>query len=351
MKKLLVVGAALLALLTAGCTSSGSTSTSSGSSGDSSSAQGLPDNAQPQDVAQFVADKLKGKKVYYAAGAAGFPLADVWRNSFQQAFDQLGVEFKTNDAQTDPQKLVQNAQTLLNGQPDVLILHNLDLTNTANIVKQAQSQGVYTIVINLASVQQSDAFVGGNFTVTQAALAQRVVDDCKAKGQNKVAMIKGFASDGVSVISDEAWRKTFGDAGFTIVSDQAGQYDATKARDIANTVMQQNPDLCAFIGTWDNMMIGAANAVSQAGRTGQIGVYTTDASEVACKAIQDGSMTAAIDYGVTSFGPVAVALTQYFLESGIPAGQHKTAVYGRYAVIDKSNLDTAQGACYSGAAF
>jgi ribose transport system substrate-binding protein len=349
MKKLLVVGATLLALLAAGCTSSGSSSTSAG--GDASSAQGLPDNAQPQAVAQFVADKLKGKKVYYAAGAAGYPQADAWLNSLRQAFEQLGVEFRTNDAQADPQKLVQNAQTLLNGKPDVLILHNLDLTNTANIVKQAQSQGVYTIVINLASVQQSDAFVGGNFNVTQAALAQRVVDDCKAKGQNKVAMIKGFASDGVSVISDEAWRKTFGAAGFNIVSDQAGQYDATKARDIANTVMQQNRDLCAFIGTWDMMMIGAANAVAQAGLAGKVGVYTTDASEVACKAIQDGTMTAAIDYGAASFGPVTVALTQYLLESGIPAGRHKTAIYSRYTVIDKSNLDKAQGACYTGAAF
>ena len=345
-RRLLLGVAMAFVVALGGCTSTGPTPTSSsGASGDSG---GLPDTANPKEVAKYVHNTLKGKKVYYSAGGSGFPLQDVWLNTFKESFKQLGIEFKANDAQADPQKLVQNAQTFINQDPDVLILHNQDLTNAASLIKEAQAKGIYVIVINLASVAQSDAFVGGNFGPAQTALAERMATDCKAAGQTDVAIIQGWSSDGLSVQAVEAWKSVFKKQGLDVVSEQAGQYDPTKAFNIATTVMQQHANLCGFIGAWDSMMIGAANAVEQAGKVGDVRVYTSDASIVACDAIKKGTMTAAVDYGVMSYGPTIVALTEYLLESGMKAGQNKTAVFAKYTVVDLTNMDTSQGSCYTG---
>ena len=51
-----------------------------------------------------------------------------------------------------------------------------------------------------------------------------------------------------------------------VVSNQAADWDATKAKNIAATVIQQNPDLCAIIGFWDVMDVGTAAAIKESGK-------------------------------------------------------------------------------------
>jgi ribose transport system substrate-binding protein len=333
----------------AGC---GSTTGSSPAAGGSDAkaavaSGGLPALAKPDEVTAFVGKSMKGKKIAWAAAAAGFPLLDMWTGTLQSQLEQLGADFKHNQAGADPQKLVQNAQTLLNEKPDLLILHNQDVSNAQQLIQSAAKAGVYVITVNLMSIAQSDGFVGADWTGSQTALAERMAADCKSKGKTEAAIITGFGSDGGSVLSDTAYKKVFAANGIKVVSDQQGQYDPTKARDIANTVMQQHPGLCGIIGTWDSMMIGAANAVKQAGKSGQVGVYTSDSSIDACKGLADGSMTAAVDYGATEMPAKIVALAQYLLESGIKPGTVRTAVFSRYKVIDKDSYKNDPGACYT----
>jgi ribose transport system substrate-binding protein len=340
-----MIGLALgttLALAASACSSS------AGSSSDEAARGALPAVGKPEAVSQQVYDTLKGKKVAWAAGGAGYPLLDQWTNTFKSAFPALGVDFTMNEAGADPQKLVQNAQTLLNDKPDVLILHNLDLSNASNLIQKAQKDGTYVITVNLPSVAQSDAFVGPDFTAAGTTLAERMVTDCQAKGRTKVAIINGFESDGTTVLAQPAMKKVFDNAGLEVVSTQAGQFDPTKARDITQTVLQQHPDLCGFIGMWDAMMAGSANAVKQAGLAGKVGVYSLDASVSACQGLADGSFTAVLDYGAATMGSQIVALSQYLLESGKAPGASKTVVYTRQQIVDKSNFQTVPTACYDG---
>jgi ribose transport system substrate-binding protein len=96
------------------------------------------------------------------------------------------------------------------------------------------------------------------------------------------------------------------------------------------------------------MMVGSANAVKQAGLSGKVGVYALDSSVSACQALEDGSMTAVVDYGVAHMGPQIVAIAQYLLESGKPAGTSRTAIYTKSTIVDKSNYKTVPSACYDG---
>ena len=50
-----------------------------------------------------------------------------------------------------------------------------------------------------------------------------------------------------------------------VVSNQAADWDSTKARAITETTLQQHPDLCGIVGFWDGMDIGTGAAVKEAG--------------------------------------------------------------------------------------
>ena len=64
-----------------------------------------------------------------------------------------------------------------------------------------------------------------------------------------------------------------------VVSSQAADWDAAKAKAITQTVLKQNPDLCGIVGFWDGMDIGTAAAVKEAGLTGKVFIATSGGGE------------------------------------------------------------------------
>lgn len=350
LKRWVALAAGFALAMTMGCSVVSSGSGDSDNSGNSVVAEGgggLPANIQPLAAEKWALNKFKGKKVYYASLGKGWPLEDQWRNVFQELFTQLGMEYKQNAADIDPQKLAQNVQVLLNQKPDVLIVHAADVTNINNLIKQAHEQGIYVLNLNLMTSQSVDGYVGGNFNEGEGALAKAMVSDCKQRGKTKVAIVRGLAGDGLSQIAGDAYLREFKKGGMQVVADQPQSYDATKAHDMADTVMQQHPDLCGFIGTWDGMMVGAAQAVKQAGKAGKVVVYTSDSSISACAALKDGSMTMALDYGVAVMGQMVTSMVQYFLESGVKPGSTRAVTFPRYRLLDKAAAQKPS-ACYDG---
>lgn len=345
-----ILAAVCLLLLSACSTGTGLNDSNSGASNGKSGYRGVPKQIKPVDAEAWVNKKLKGKKVFYSAIAQGYPFEDQYLKVFKASFPQLGIEYKSLTADVDPQKEAQNAQTLLNQKPDVLIVHAGDSSILNSLIKTAQSQGVYVVNLNLMTTLTPDVYVGGNFDRAETALAESMAKDCKAKGKTEAAIILGFSGDGLSLISGAAYKEVFAANGIKVVADQAQDYDATKAHDMARVVLQQHPNLCGFIGSWDSMMIGAANAVDQAGKKGDVVVYTSDSSKVACDALKAGSMTMALDYGVGLMADQIVAMVQNLLVTDPGAGKAGSVVFPRYKLITAKDLqsDTPRAACYTG---
>lgn len=346
-RSIFVAAGVALLFAVAGCTSS-RTDTSNTTAGGTTG--GLPAVASPQEVIAKSLDAMKGKKVQMITiSGDGAALTYAWRVRADLGFKEIGVDFTAINANFDTQVLAQQVQTAINQKPAALILHNADLSGLAKLIQQAQDKGIYVIVMNLGSNAQSDAYIGPNWTSMVSSLAERAAKDCKGLGKKDVAIISGFGSDTGSLLTVEAATKTFKDQGMNLVASQPGQYDPTKANEITRTLMQQHPDLCAVLGNWDGMMSGAANAVGQAGKQGQVGVYTTDSSSVACDGIANGTVAAAVNYGGgQTMGDDAVAVTQYLLQSGMKPGTNKTAIFTPVQIVDKSNYQQP-GACYAAA--
>ena len=66
---------------------------------------------------------------------------------------------------------------------------------------------------------------------------------------------------------------------FKVVAKPDSNWDATTARNVATTMLQQNPDICGVIDFWDGDATGTAAAIREAGKEGKIFLVTTGGGE------------------------------------------------------------------------
>jgi len=75
------------------------------------------------------------------------------------------------------------------------------------------------------------------------------------------------------------------------VQEEAADWDREKALNAADAILRAHPDLKAFYAANDGMALGVQQAVNNAGLTGKVLVYGTDAIDDALTSIQAGQMT------------------------------------------------------------
>jgi ABC-type sugar transport system substrate-binding protein len=123
-------------------------------------------------------------------------------------------------------------------------------------------------------------------------------------GSGKVALIGGIAGDVTSGARLEGFTKAVqGKA--TIVQTVAADWERQKALTAATDLMRAHPDLKGFFAANDDMGLGIARAVANAGKTGKIAVISVDGNKDALEAVKSGDLTATVaqyPYAIGSMG-------------------------------------------------
>lgn len=346
-KKTLVIGLASLALIMTGCTvPSTDTPVNPDGNGAVTGSGGLPVAIDGSEAQQMLLGSLEGKHIAYIPMSLQFDLTKMWGQQFEALFDSMGAEFTQEDAANNVDTQIRLIDSHINDGVDVLIIQNPDAGVLSNQVQRAHERGIYVISVNVQGSLSSDAYVGANYTAMGTLLAERMVEDCKAKGQNKVAVIGGFGTDSNDIEADRGWFPVFEAAGIEVVSDQQSNYDPSRANQVATAVLQQHKDLCGFAVIFDVTALGVAQAVESAGLQDTVGVYSFDASAVWCDALREGRVTAGVAYNAPGIAVAAAYEAQALLLVGDPAGTRHVMGYVPHMIVDASNVDSAPGACY-----
>ncbi len=236
-------------------------------------------------------NNIAGKKVIFVPIAMGISLTEGWARRMSQHAAIHGYSFEVRDAAFNTGVMAELVAKAISDKPDVLVVHNPTVQLLARQIKQAESEGIKVLQINLQSNQPSTAFVGANWERIGREIAEDIVKECGAGSgkSGKVAIIPGQLTAADSVIMNDAAFKVFeGHKEIQVVSNQASDWEPEKARQITATVLQQHPDLCAIFGHWDVHTMGAGNAVKDAGKSDSVLVYSTGGGDdVACKAVEE----------------------------------------------------------------
>jgi ABC-type sugar transport system substrate-binding protein len=344
--KVVRIGALAAAALVAAAGCSTGTSAKSASSGTNQ----IPPTASAAQLRDHALTSLQGKTAAFVPVGMGTPLTEEWNRQLKRGFEAMGMKYVLRDPNWDTAKQAEAVQSLINDKPAVLVVHNFDVQILAKLIQQAEQAGIYVIQINMVSNYKSDAFVGADTIDLGRRIATDIVAQCGAgtPTSHKVQIVQGDATSGFTLDVMAGAKQVFDQhPEINLVSTQAANWDRTKAHDITATVIQQHPDLCASWGFWDQMEYGAAAAIKEAGKLGQVKVFTSDHSQITCEGIRDGMFFESYGYSVPTQGSDIVAIAKYLLQSGQQPGTARVADYTPLVKIDKSNW-TQPNMCYDG---
>ncbi len=291
---------------------------------------------------------LAGKTVAFVPVAMNFDLTEGWFAGLKKELEPYGVKFELRDPNWNTNAGAQAVTSLISEKPAVMVIHNPDVQTYAKLLQRAENEGVYVIQINMGSAYRSSGFVGANWIEIGEKDADAVVKSCEGKS-NKIMIVQGALSAAASAYTLKGVENVLAKhPEIKVVSSQAADWDAAKAKAITETVLKQNPDLCGIVGFWDGMDIGTAAAVKEAGLTGKVFVATSGGGERkgACDQVKDGAFDLDLSYDVPTQAAQMAGLIKWLLSSGVKAGSVKGSAYTTLIPITKDNAGS-QTACWN----
>jgi ribose transport system substrate-binding protein len=283
-RRQLIAGVAALALVAAAC--SDDDDDGSAGSGDETEANAGSDSSET------------GETVTIAASVP--PTDHGWLGQIaakaQEAADQWDdVEFRLVEA-ADADSQASQIQTLINEEPDALVVLPYDGEQLTPVAEQAMEAGIPVINVDrlFASPDAARATIlGDNYEIGVKAaefLAEQL--DC----EGNVVEIQGIA--GISVTTDRT--QGFADTieelcgnGVNIVAQQPADFLPDMGLEVMEAILQANDDIDAVYTHDDDMAEGVVAAIENAGREDEMILTGAGGSCAAFDRIESGGLYAA----------------------------------------------------------
>lgn len=263
------------------------------------------------------------------------PFYIAMKRGIQERAKQLGIKVVFVTANEDVAAQVNGIQDLVARKVDGILASPIDSVAVASAYNAAAKAGIPVISIarhaetpaQAAFVTMDEPRIGteiGNW------IAQRI------GGKGKVAMIMGPAGAAtfraIAGGVDAAFKKY---PGITVVYRK----DAALTREMglkhAEDALVANPDLVAIYAGNDELALGAAQAVSAAGKKDQIAITGMNGIPPALNAVKSGAMGLTVDLGPVAWGHLAVDTMANYLKGVKPAGD----VAIQHTLVDKTNVE------------
>jgi ABC-type sugar transport system substrate-binding protein len=288
-------------------------------------------------------DSFAGKRVAYVPVAMGFDLTEGWAAGLKEALEPLGVTFEIRDPNWSTDAGAQAITSLISEKPDVIVVHNPDVQSYARLLKKAEEAGIYVVQVNMRSSYSTDVFVGADYVGMGERIGRRLVDKCSPAngGSGKVAITQGVLTAAASIYQMQGINNVLSKhPEIQLVSNQAADWDSTKAKNIAATVIQQHPDLCAITGFWDVMDVGTAAAIKESGKNVYL-LTQGGGNRMACDGLANGTYSEVVVYFVPGQARDMATMIKHLLQHKQAPGTTKTTLFTPLNFLTKDNMTPA----------
>lgn len=303
------------------------------------SAEGIDDPARTPYYAAF-----QGKTVAFVPIAMGFDLTEGWAAGIRAAVEPLGAKFEIRDPNWNTEAGAQAITSLIQEKPDVIVVHNPDVQSYAKLLKKAEDAGIYVIQVNMRSSYTTDGFAGADYVGMGHQLAEHLIAKCSPAngGNGKIAIIQGVLTAAASAYQMKGIEEVLAKhPEMKLVANQAADWDATKARTIMATIIQQNPDLCGAAGFWDVMDVGTGAAIKESGK--KIWLITQGGgNQAACDNLNNGVYSEVIEYNVMGQARDIANIVKYLLENKPKPGATHTTLFTPLEFFTKDTMRPGQ---------
>jgi ribose transport system substrate-binding protein len=290
---------------------------------------------------------LKDKTVVLVPMSTGEDLAQGWAHYVGDAVKAAGGKFEVRDPNWNTEAGAQAITEAINSKPAVIIVQAPDLQSYSKLFRRAQEAGIYVIQVDNPTNYPTEAFVGSNWTKLGELEAQAVINGCGPNSSKEIGLIQGDQTNSSSLDQYTGIQNVLKDhPDFKIVAQPDSNWDASTARSVATTLIQQHPNVCGIIDYWDATAQGTAAAIRAAGKTGKITLATTGGGEQAdCNLLDTGVIDALVATDVPNQSRDVITTIKFLMQSGIKPGTVKTWLYTPEHITTKA--DIKNGTCWN----
>lgn len=279
---------------------------------------------------------FEGKTVAFVPVTMGWDLTQGWMAAVQRDADRLGYKLTIRDSNYSVDAGAQAISQLINEKPDIIIVQNADMQAYVKLIQRAMDAGINVIQMNMKTPVNSDAFVGGDWYGVGVETAKEAARLCGAGTSGKIAVIQGPVTAPPNQLGVAGVKDTLADyPDVKLVATQAADWDASKAHSIASTIIKQHDDLCGFIGLWDNMDVGIAAAIREAGKQGKIKLISTGGGnkELGCTNVESGAFSSYVKVDTREQAKVLASTIQVLLQTKPKPGSQPFGIYTENQIL------------------
>ncbi|KPX68794.1 Sugar ABC transporter, periplasmic sugar-binding protein [Pseudomonas syringae pv. maculicola] len=209
-----------------------------------------------------------------------------------------GVTLQFVDARADVNKQIDQVKELINKKVDALIVNPVDTAATARITKEAVAAGIPLVYVNRRpddpKLPAGVATVTSDDTEAGRLQAQYVAD--KMGGKGSVMILLGDLANNSTQNRTKGIKEVLAKyPDIKIDQEQTGTWLRQKGMDLTNDWLTQGRKFNAVLANNDEMAIGAAMALKQAGvDKGKVFVAGVDGTPDGLNAVTKGDLTVSV---------------------------------------------------------
>jgi ribose transport system substrate-binding protein len=245
-----------------------------------------------------------GARIGLSVSTLNNPFFVTLRDGAQSAADEAGAELIVSDAQNDTAQQQDDIQNFVTQQVNVILVNPVDSDAVVPAIEAANQANIPVIALDrgasggeLVTTIASDNVQGGNLAGEELI---RLV------GSGSVAQLEGTPGADPARDRGQGFQNAIdAQSAVEIVASQSANFDRAEGLNVAENILQANPDIVGIFTQNDEMALGAVQALGD-NAGDDVKVVGFDAIEDALSAIQDGTMNATVAQQPSEIGSLGV---------------------------------------------
>lgn len=228
------------------------------------------------------------------------------KQSVEREAQERGVEVVTVDAAGDSANQVSQIQDLITRNVDAIIYIPAGATAASVPVEAARAAGIPVVAVDRNPPDApADTFIATDSVAAAQELGDFVCE--RTGGTGRLAVIQGQIGTTPQIDRDEGFAAAMANCtGIEEVARQASnQWAQDEGFNIAQAMIQRDPEITVFFGQADALALGAAQAAA-VGNLSDVVVVGFDGDVAGLEAVQAGTLTATMTQQTQLMGRLAL---------------------------------------------
>ncbi|WP_329315061.1 sugar ABC transporter substrate-binding protein [Streptomyces sp. NBC_01262] len=261
------------------------------------------------------------------------------QKSIEQVAKKDDAKLYTANSHQNPGTELSNIEDMISRNVDALIVQTVNVDSLKGDIAKAKAAGIPIFLTSVMTSDTSDILgaVVVDLTKVGALDAGWVATDAGGKSV-QVGVIAG-APGAASDLLVGGFTKAL-PSNAKVVANQPGMFNAAKAQDVAENMIQAHPDLqYAFVAN-EEMALAARKAFDAAGAK-DVKIVTANGTPEGLAAIKDGRLSATVANSAMTIGQMAVTNVVGLLDKK----KVSKIDHAPILLVTKDNLDKAPQYC------